>query len=183
MEQDLQEKLFLALNGLTEKVKFLNKEREQQSVQQTQAMSVKDSDCDNPHEKVRAPMVEIGSYPRLIETIPSLEYEFFRSPIPEEEKKEIIYECPKFLGIKYTLPPLDKAATPAARKNDAELCGIQMALANMTRPIDDYVHKSMELPGRVPQLVEPKLKPLVENKQLDALLSFKKVLKKYRSIK
>ncbi|PVU95737.1 hypothetical protein BB561_001651 [Smittium simulii] len=161
-------------------------------------------------------MVEVESYPRLIEAIPSLESDFFRSPILEEEKKGIIYKCPKFLGMKYSRPPLNEAATSAVRKNDAALYGIQMALANLTRPINDYVHsklkdlttriqgneelefahtmrkllsdvassitqnrinnlyKSMELPERVPQLVEPTVKPLVENEQLDALLAAKK---------
>ncbi|PVU90191.1 hypothetical protein BB561_004990 [Smittium simulii] len=125
------------------------------------------------------------------------------SPIPEKERGEIIYECPEFLGMKYTPPPLNETATPVVRKNDAALCGIQMALTNMTRPIDYYVnrklkgpttgiqdskdlilpqqsitqsrvnnlHRSMRLPGRVPQLLQSINKPPVENKQLEALLA------------
>ncbi|PVU86258.1 hypothetical protein BB561_006765 [Smittium simulii] len=112
---------------------------EQQGAQQAQDMEVQNIESDNPHEKIRAPMVEVESYHRLIEAIPSLETDFFRSPIHEKERKEIIYECPKFLKMKYTPPPLNKAATPAVFKSNAALCGIQMALANMTRLIEEYV--------------------------------------------
>ncbi|PVU91314.1 hypothetical protein BB561_004460 [Smittium simulii] len=91
-----------------------------------------------------------------------------------------------------------ESATPAVCKNNAALYGIQMALANMIRPLKDYVlkklkdpatsqiknlHKLMEFPGRVPQLFEPTLKPTVKNKQLDALLASKKVSTKNRSRK
>ncbi|PVU86863.1 hypothetical protein BB561_006518 [Smittium simulii] len=82
MQQDMQEKIFEAINDLTKK-----------GAQQAQDMEAQNIECDDPHEKVRAPMVEVESYPRLIEAIPSLETDFFRSPIPEEERKEIIYEA------------------------------------------------------------------------------------------
>ncbi|PVU93877.1 hypothetical protein BB561_002971 [Smittium simulii] len=75
-----------------------------------------------------------------------LETDFFRSPIPEEEIKSIIYECPKFLGMKYTPPLLNEAATSAVLKNDAALYGIQMALAKLARPIDYYVHMKIKDP-------------------------------------
>ncbi|PVU92127.1 hypothetical protein BB561_004013 [Smittium simulii] len=41
---------------------------------------------------------------------------------------------------------LNGAATPAAQTNDAALYGIQIVLANMTRPIDDYVHRKLKVP-------------------------------------
>ncbi|PVU89283.1 hypothetical protein BB561_005437 [Smittium simulii] len=152
MQQEIQEKIFVALNDLTEK-----------GAQQAQDIEVQDIGCGNSHERVKASM-------------------------KEEERKEIIYKCPKFLYIKYTPPTLNKAATPAIRKNwaCAALYGIQIALANMTREliydvassitqsILNNLHKSMELPCRVPQLVESNIKPLVKNKQLDALLAAKK---------
>ncbi|PVU93762.1 hypothetical protein BB561_003060, partial [Smittium simulii] len=37
--------------------------------QQAQAMEVQNIECENPHEKLRAPKVEVESYPRLIEAI------------------------------------------------------------------------------------------------------------------
>ncbi|PVU92287.1 hypothetical protein BB561_003943 [Smittium simulii] len=131
----MQEKFFEALNDLTEKVQFLYIERKKQGAQQAQAIKIQNIECDNPHEKVRAPMVKIESYPRLIETTPSLETDFFRSLMPEGKKK-FIYECPKFLGMNITLPPLNEEATSAVQKNDAAFYGIQMALANITKPIE-----------------------------------------------
>ncbi|PVU86103.1 hypothetical protein BB561_006809 [Smittium simulii] len=125
MQQDMQEKFFIALKDLTENNKFLYIEREQQVAQQAQAIT---------------PMVELKGYLRLIEAIPLLETDFFRSPIPEEERKEIIYECPKFLGMKYTPPPLNEAATSSVRKNKAALYGIQMALANLSKQVQEKMY-------------------------------------------
>ncbi|PVU85366.1 hypothetical protein BB561_006952 [Smittium simulii] len=56
MQQDMQEKIFEALNNLTEKVKFLYIKREKQGAQIAQDMEVRNIECDNTHEKVRAPM-------------------------------------------------------------------------------------------------------------------------------
>ncbi|PVU90899.1 hypothetical protein BB561_004666 [Smittium simulii] len=122
MQQDMQEKNFKVLNDLTEK----------RTTGRTASpgYEVQIIECDDSHEKIRASMVEVESYPRLIEAITLLETDFFRRPIPEEEKKKIIYE-----------------STPDVRKNDATLYGIQMALPSMTRPIDDYVHINLKDPA------------------------------------
>ncbi|PVU89322.1 hypothetical protein BB561_005420 [Smittium simulii] len=156
--------------------------------------------CDDPHERVRALIIEVKSCLRLIESIPLLETNFSGA---QYLRKKNINECPKFLEIKYTLPPLNEDATSTARKKDVALYRIQMALANTTRPIDDYgnenlefahlmremlsdvassitqskinnLHKSIEIPGRAAQLVGSTVKPLVEKKLLDALLAAKK---------
>ncbi|PVU91684.1 hypothetical protein BB561_004261 [Smittium simulii] len=105
----MQEKNFEALNYLIEKFQFLYIKKEQQGAQQAQAIEAQNIECDNPHERFKAPMVDVQSYPRLIEAIPSLETDFFRSPIPRKKK---YYDANR----------------------------IQMALATMTRKIDDYVH-------------------------------------------
>ncbi|PVU86098.1 hypothetical protein BB561_006812 [Smittium simulii] len=56
MQQDMQEKIFEAINDLTKKVQFHYIEREQQGAQQAQDMEAQNIECDDPHEKVRAPM-------------------------------------------------------------------------------------------------------------------------------
>ncbi|PVU86663.1 hypothetical protein BB561_006605 [Smittium simulii] len=132
----MQENFFEALNDLTEK-----------GAQQAQATEAQNIECVNPHKRAIALTIEVESYPRLIDAITSLETGFFRSSIPEGKKKGTIYECSKFIKIKYTLPSLNEAATPAVRKNNAALYRIQMALANMTSPIDDYVHKKLKDPA------------------------------------
>ncbi|PVU93113.1 hypothetical protein BB561_003457 [Smittium simulii] len=118
--------------------------REQQSVQQIQAMGAQDSECDNSHKRVRASMVEIESYPRLI-------------------------ECSKFLGMKYTPPPLNEAAT-SAKLNDP---AIRIKGNNDL----EYTHLMREL------LSYTNLNPLVENKQLNALLASKNIPAKNKSRK
>ncbi|PVU91685.1 hypothetical protein BB561_004260 [Smittium simulii] len=55
-----------AHNDLTEKVKFFYIEIEQQGAQQAQDMEVQNIECNNPHERFRAPMVDVESYPRFI---------------------------------------------------------------------------------------------------------------------
>ncbi|PVU92303.1 hypothetical protein BB561_003915 [Smittium simulii] len=220
----MEEQLIQVIKDLTEKINILYMDRERQVTQQTLQMEVQDPECGDPHARIRAPMVEVESYPRFLEAIPSLEEDFFRNPISEEERKEIVYSCPKFLGMNYTPPPLNKTAPTSVRKMDSILNGIQLSLANLTRPIDQYVHdklrrypetdpkdnedsnfavsmrklisdlastitqtrinnmyKTMELPGRAPQLIESAIKPLIENEQLNTLLAAKNSERKSRS--
>ncbi|PVU96747.1 hypothetical protein BB561_000985 [Smittium simulii] len=156
-------------------VQFLYIEKEQQGAQQAQDMEVQNIECDDPHEKVRALMVEVESYPRLVEAIPLLETDFFRSPIPEEKRKEIIYEPID----DYVHRKLKNPNTMIQGNEDLKFAHTMRELlsdlaSSITQNRIDNLHKSMELPGRVPQLVEPTVKPLVENKQLDALLAAKK---------
>ncbi|PVU90208.1 hypothetical protein BB561_004980 [Smittium simulii] len=100
------------------------------------------------HRKKTARRPTNQSYGRLrIRVYPIATIRLLQEPMPEKEKKKIIYVCPKFLGMKYTPLPLSEAAMPAVCKNNAALYGIQMALANMTRPIGDYVHKKLKNPA------------------------------------
>ncbi|PVU96696.1 hypothetical protein BB561_001020 [Smittium simulii] len=139
----MEEQLIQVIKDLTEKINILYMDRERQVTQQTLQMEMQDPECDDPHARIKAPMVEVESYPRLLEAIPSLEEDFFRNPISEEERKEIVYSCPKFLGMNYTPPPLNEAAPTSVRKMDLILYGIQLSLVNLTRPIDQYVHDKL----------------------------------------
>ncbi|PVU92345.1 hypothetical protein BB561_003886 [Smittium simulii] len=89
------------IEELTEKVNQLLLARETvpapiTGAQHAQDMKAQNTECKDTHEKARAPMVE-------------------------EKKKEIIYECSKFLGMKYTPPQLNEAATSAVQKNNVNL--------------------------------------------------------------
>ncbi|PVU89087.1 hypothetical protein BB561_005552 [Smittium simulii] len=105
-------------------------------------MEVQNIEGDNPHEKVRAPMMEVESYPRFIEVIPLLETDFFRSPIPEEERKEIIYK---------------KIKNPNTRiqgNEDLEFAHTMRELlsdvaSSITQSRINNLHKLMELPDRL----------------------------------
>ncbi|PVU97540.1 hypothetical protein BB561_000478 [Smittium simulii] len=176
IEQDLQEKIFLAINSLTENVNILIWEQNKKASNKLKLCTPK------------------------TQTIPLLETDFFGSPIIEEKRKEIIYECSKLLGMKYTTPLL----------NEIALYGIQMALANITSPIDDYgsddlefahlmqkllydaasnitqariknLHKSMELPGRNAYVKHPQrripLKPPSKSQSIQQVISSRKMHK------
>ncbi|OMJ28642.1 hypothetical protein AYI69_g1886 [Smittium culicis] len=70
-----------------------------------------------------------------------------RIPI-EEERKIAIHSCPKTSSMNYTPHPLNDTASSTVEKTDSTLYGIQLALAQATRPIDYYVHRRIqENPG------------------------------------
>ncbi|OMJ12448.1 hypothetical protein AYI70_g9117, partial [Smittium culicis] len=131
------------IQDLSEKVNALMAQREHQSTHQEQLMNVQALECDDPHIKTKAPMIEVESYPALIEAIPSMDEDFFRSPLEDEVRKDIIYECPKFISMNYQPPPLNDAAPPNAKKTDATLYSIQQSLAQLTRPLDHYIHEQL----------------------------------------
>ncbi|OMJ15144.1 hypothetical protein AYI69_g8301, partial [Smittium culicis] len=96
----------------------------------------------------RAPTTDLKVYPKLIEALPSIEEEFYRTPMTEEERRDAIYTCPRSSFMNYLLPPLNDSASAAVKKADSTLHGIQVALAQATRPIDYYVHRIIqENPG------------------------------------
>ncbi|OLY80152.1 hypothetical protein AYI68_g5752 [Smittium mucronatum] len=170
-------------------------------------------------------MTELEAYPELLQTIPAMQEDFFRSQMTEEKRKDIIYACPKVTGLNYIPPLLNDTALNTVKKLDSMLYGIQLTLANMARKIDYFVHnrirnnpgakpetddalelaeimrilisdlessiiqsrvdtlyKSMELPGKAPQLLESANKPSVDQEKLDALLFSKKTERKPRKM-
>ncbi|OMJ25079.1 hypothetical protein AYI70_g1143, partial [Smittium culicis] len=78
-----------------------------------------------------------------MDAIPNMEEDFFRSPLTDKERKEIIYGQAKFAGMKYQPPPLNDAAAPAVKNVDSMLYSIQSSLALITRPLEQYVHDQL----------------------------------------
>ncbi|PVU96831.1 hypothetical protein BB561_000939 [Smittium simulii] len=66
------------------------------------------------------------------------------SPLTDEERKSALYSCPKNSSMNYIPPPLNDSASSAVKKTDYALYGIQLALAQATRPIDFYVHRRIQ---------------------------------------
>ncbi|OMJ29869.1 hypothetical protein AYI69_g605 [Smittium culicis] len=66
--------------------------------------------CDAQHIKTRAPMTEVESYPALLEAIPGMKEDFFRSPLDEKVRKDVIYGFPKFIAMNYQPPPRNDSA-------------------------------------------------------------------------
>ncbi|PVZ96927.1 hypothetical protein BB558_007146, partial [Smittium angustum] len=80
----------------------------------------------------------------LIEALPSIEEDFFRTPLTEEERRDVIYSYPRTSAMVYLPPPLNDSASIGVKKIDSMLYGIQVALAQATRPIDYYVHRRIQ---------------------------------------
>ncbi|OMJ09388.1 hypothetical protein AYI69_g10686 [Smittium culicis] len=151
---------------------------------------------EDPFVATRITETDLTVYPELIEALPSIEEEFFRTLLTEEESKNAIYSCPR----------------TAVKKNDSTLHGIQDVLAQATKPIDYYahrriqdnpdispevqhilfaknmrvllsdiaattnqersdnIHKVMKLPGKPQKIVESDTKPLINQEKLGSLM-------------
>ncbi|PVU95345.1 hypothetical protein BB561_001890 [Smittium simulii] len=92
----------------------------------------------------RAPASELKIYPMLKDALPSIEQDFFRIQLTEEKQKDAIYSCPRSSFMNYLPPPLNDSALTVVRKADSTLHGIQVALAQATRPVDYYVHRIIQ---------------------------------------
>ncbi|PVU94991.1 hypothetical protein BB561_002124 [Smittium simulii] len=75
------------IKELTEKVNQLLRERGSQE------------ETEDPHVTTRIPVTDLTAYPELIEALPSIEEDFFRSPLTDEERKNALYSCPKNILI------------------------------------------------------------------------------------
>ncbi|OLY78763.1 hypothetical protein AYI68_g7181, partial [Smittium mucronatum] len=77
------------LNELTALVRQLMREREPQ---------LKEEDLFvNP----RIPVTELSVYTELSEALPSIEEDFFRTHLSEEDRKPALYTCPKTSSMNY----------------------------------------------------------------------------------
>ncbi|PWA03802.1 hypothetical protein BB558_000027 [Smittium angustum] len=92
----------------------------------------------------RQPITDLTVYRQLKEIIPSIEEEFFCSRMTEEEKKDVLYTCPRSSCMNYSPPPLNDSASAGIKKMDFMLYRIQSAIAQATRPIDYYVYRRIQ---------------------------------------
>ncbi|OMJ14338.1 hypothetical protein AYI69_g8640 [Smittium culicis] len=95
--------------------------------------------------QTRIPVTDLTAYPELTEVLPSIEEDFFRSPLTEEERKIAIHSCLRTSSMNYSPPPLNDSASSAVNKAHAALYGIQVALAKATRPTDYFFHKRNQI--------------------------------------
>ncbi|OMJ13607.1 hypothetical protein AYI69_g8932, partial [Smittium culicis] len=85
-------------NKLTEMLKQLLHERQQ------------NAEPKDPFISTKIPITDLAVYPMLIEALPSIEDDFFRTPLSEEERKEAIHFCPRSSSMNYQPPPLNDSA-------------------------------------------------------------------------
>ncbi|OMJ19946.1 hypothetical protein AYI70_g4415 [Smittium culicis] len=97
------------LKILTDMVQQLLRERE------------RNAETEDPYVTTRIPVTDLTVYPELTEALPSIEEDFFRTPLTEEERKIAIHSCPKTSSMSYIPPPLNNSALSAVKKADSVL--------------------------------------------------------------
>ncbi|OMJ13946.1 hypothetical protein AYI70_g8196 [Smittium culicis] len=174
-------------------------------VQQPFRERERNAETEDSYVTTRILVTNLTVYPELFEALSSIEEDFFRTPITEEERKIAIHSCPE---------------TSSA---DSVIYGIQLSLAQATRPIDycvhrriqqaprinttldiedtfastmrdlladiaatvtqdrlENLHKGLDLPEKHTQLTESDTKPLMDQDALNVLISKKSVVKRQR---
>ncbi|OLY84823.1 hypothetical protein AYI68_g1005 [Smittium mucronatum] len=177
----------------------------------------------DPFFSTRIPVTDLAVYSEPSEAFTSIEEDFFRSPLNEDERKIAIYSCSRTSSMNYSPPPLNDSAPVSVKKVDSVLYGKKLALAQATRPIEYFFHrriqdspgigtaddhetylastmrallsdiaakitqarldnlqKGINLPGKPIQLVSSDSKPLVDQEELDTLISKKPAVKRQR---
>ncbi|OMJ22129.1 hypothetical protein AYI70_g3061 [Smittium culicis] len=125
--------------AIQDQVKVLTK-----LVQQLLRKNERNQEPEDPYVTTRTPVTDLTAYSELTEALPSIKKDFFRSPLTEEERKIAIHSFPRTSSMNYNPPPLNDSASTAVKKADTALYGIQVALAQATRPIDYFFHRRIQ---------------------------------------
>ncbi|OMJ27714.1 hypothetical protein AYI69_g2844 [Smittium culicis] len=64
----------------------------------------------------RPPTTDLSVYPELVIALPSIEEDFFRTPLTEDERKDAIYSCLKSSSMNYQPPPLNDYSSAEFKK-------------------------------------------------------------------
>ncbi|PVU86298.1 hypothetical protein BB559_006552 [Furculomyces boomerangus] len=118
--QDTTANMESRMEQLTEMVAKLLKSKE---LENTQIVEV------DPHITERARLTDLECYPQLQEALPCIEEDFFRSPLTEEERREILYACPRTVLMNYTPPPINDSAPTTDKRADGALYNLQSLVA------------------------------------------------------
>ncbi|OLY81423.1 hypothetical protein AYI68_g4475 [Smittium mucronatum] len=141
----MQDDIINIIKDISDKVNALYIEKESQNTHHEQTMELQDPNYDDPHSRIRAPLVEVEGYTELLRAISSMGEDFFRIPLKDEGRKEAIYSFHKFMPMNYQPPPLNEAASTTAKKMDSTLVGYQILLAQITRPLDQFKEKRAKI--------------------------------------
>ncbi|OMJ18284.1 hypothetical protein AYI70_g5439 [Smittium culicis] len=181
--------------ALLDTIAMLTKKVEDLLVRQD-ANTVED-DCTDQYVSTRALAIYLQTYARLMEALPSIEVDFFRSPLSDEEKRDIVQSNPRTVDMIYTPPPINDAVTaptkkldtayynllqdePEAPANDSRFLFsstmrllLSEACTLLTQARLDNLHSGLNLPERPLQLNPSANEPLVDPAILSELISTK----------
>ncbi|KAI8137633.1 hypothetical protein BJV82DRAFT_492092, partial [Fennellomyces sp. T-0311] len=70
--------------------------------------------------------------------------------LPEVERRRFLAECPRNVARNY-LPPArnNVPVNRLARRTDQQLYDIQFRLSGITRPLDNFLHQTLQGPGAI----------------------------------
>ncbi|OLY81271.1 hypothetical protein AYI68_g4626 [Smittium mucronatum] len=122
----------VTIRELTEKVSLLVRER------------YPEGEPLDPFVSSRIPVTNLAVYPEPSEALPSIEEDFFRSPLNEEKRKINIYSCPRTSSMNYSPPPLNDSAPVSVKKVYSVFYDIQLALAQAILPINYFFHHRIQ---------------------------------------
>ncbi|OMJ30092.1 hypothetical protein AYI69_g382 [Smittium culicis] len=74
---------------------------------------------EDPYVSKSIPITGLSLHPELTEALPSIEENFFRTPLAEEERKIAIHFCTKISSTNNNPPPLNHTASSAVKKTDS----------------------------------------------------------------
>lgn len=100
---------------------------------------------EDEHIQARLPDTEFTPYPKFFKTLPSLAKDFFRSPLPDMDRRRFLVDCPRNLLRNYQPPPVNSVNMGTmSRKFDTQLSDIQYRLSSLTRPLDCFLHRALQ---------------------------------------
>ncbi|CAO3601306.1 unnamed protein product [Absidia cylindrospora] len=109
------------------------------SIQQSSSPHPFDND---PHVTVRAPGADFTPPQEVLDLLPSMTGDFFRSPLDDNDRRRFLFECPKNSLRNYTPPePMRVATSSVAKATDQQLYDLQYRISGLTRPLDWFLHK------------------------------------------
>ncbi|KAG2219420.1 hypothetical protein INT45_010611 [Circinella minor] len=96
----------------------------------------------DPYINERTSDSDFTPYPAFREALQGcLEKDFFRSLLPEAERRRFLSECPCNLAREYNPPVLNSVnVSKTARRTDQQLQDVQYRLSGITRPLDYFLH-------------------------------------------
>ncbi|PVU90243.1 hypothetical protein BB561_004948 [Smittium simulii] len=113
-----QDNLINLIGDLAEQVRLLRMENTetQKAVKQLQREENNTPQTELPHVVPRAPVADLIFFPELSEANPLAEEDFFRNPLTEEERKGMLYSCPKSNVMHYIPLALNDTASTTVKK-------------------------------------------------------------------
>ncbi|PVU95719.1 hypothetical protein BB561_001644 [Smittium simulii] len=139
-----QDNLISLIGDLAEQVRLLRMENTetQKAVKQLQREENNTPQTELPHVVPTAPVADLIFFPELSEANPLAEEDFFRNPLTEEERKGVLYSCPKSNVMNYIPPALNDTASTAVKKRQGRPierpCEIKAHNNKLMCPVDAY---------------------------------------------